>query len=55
VLVQFEPYREHRIMVFLNPDLDPQGIGYQINPAFIAIGSGGSFGLGFGKSIQKYH
>lgn len=55
LLVQFEPYRTHRILVFFNPNLDPQGIGYQINQAFIAIGSGGSFGLGFGRSVQKYH
>lgn len=54
LLVQAAPYRVSRIMVFLNPGLDPQGIGYQINQAFIAIGSGGILGLGFGKSIQKY-
>lgn len=54
-LIQLAPYRIARIMVFLNPGLDPQGIGYQINQAFIAIGSGGFFGLGFGKSLQKYN
>lgn len=54
LLVQAAPYRLSRIMVFLNPELDPQGIGYQINQAFIAIGSGGIFGQGFGRSIQKY-
>jgi cell division protein FtsW len=54
-LVQLAPYRLDRILVFWNPNLDPQGIGYQINQAFIAIGSGGFWGLGFGKSIQKYN
>lgn len=55
LVVQIEPYRLQRISVFLNPRADPQGIGYQINQAFIAIGSGGPFGLGFGKGIQKYN
>ncbi len=47
-------YRAARLMVFLHPELDPQGIGYQINQAFLAIGSGGLFGLGLGNSRQKY-
>lgn len=54
-LVQLAPYRLNRILVFWNPGLDPQGFGYQINQAFIAIGSGGFWGLGFGKSLQKYN
>lgn len=53
-LVQLAPYRLNRFKVFFNPDIDPQGIGYQITQAFIAIGSGGFFGQGFGKSLQKY-
>lgn len=47
-------YRVARLTVFLHPELDPQGIGYQINQAFLAIGSGGLFGLGLGHSQQKY-
>lgn len=54
-LVRLEPYRMNRILVFLNPSIDPQGIGYQMNQAMIAIGSGGFWGLGFGKGLQKYH
>jgi len=54
LLVQLAPYRLHRILVFLNPRLDPQGIGYQANQAAIAIGSGGFWGQGFGRSLQKY-
>lgn len=54
-LVQLAPYRVSRVLVFLNPSLDPQGAAYQINQAFIAIGSGGLSGLGFGRSLQKYN
>lgn len=48
------PYRAARLMVFLHPELDPQGIGYHINQAFLAIGSGGLLGRGFGMSRQKF-
>lgn len=54
-LIQIAPYRFNRILVFLNPSFEPQGIGYQINQALIAIGSGGFWGLGFGRSLQKYN
>lgn len=54
LLAQLAPYRFDRVRVFLNPGLDPQGAGYQITQASIAIGSGGFFGLGFGKGLQKY-
>lgn len=55
LLVQIEPYRAARFTVFLNPELDPQGIGYHVNQALLAIGSGGIFGLGLGHSRQKYN
>ncbi|MBT3538965.1 putative lipid II flippase FtsW [Candidatus Parcubacteria bacterium] len=48
------PYRAQRLTTFLHPELDPQGQGYQINQAFLAIGSGGVFGLGLGHSRQKF-
>ncbi|MDD5043087.1 MAG: putative lipid II flippase FtsW [Patescibacteria group bacterium] len=54
LLVKIAPYRASRFMVFLNPELDPQGIGYHINQAFLAIGSGGFWGRGFGQSRQKF-
>lgn len=47
------PYRMARFTSFINPDADPQGTGYQIQQALIAIGSGGFFGLGLGHSKQK--
>lgn len=54
-LVKFESYRMSRLLVFLHPELDPRGIGYQINQALLAIGSGGIFGLGLGHSRQKFN
>jgi cell division protein FtsW len=33
---------------------DPQSVGYHINQIFIALGSGGFFGLGVGEGRQKY-
>lgn len=53
-LVKTSPYRAARFMTFLHPELDPQGVGYHINQAILAIGSGGILGLGYGKSRQKY-
>ncbi|MBF8280671.1 MAG: FtsW, cell division rane protein, cell division protein FtsW [Candidatus Magasanikbacteria bacterium] len=54
VAIVSAPYRARRFMTFLHPELDPQGIGYHINQALLAIGSGGIFGLGYGHSRQKY-
>ncbi len=51
-----EEYVRNRFLAFLNPD-DPafsETIGFQIKQALIAIGSGGAFGVGYGKSIQKF-
>lgn len=55
VMIKAAPYRMQRFLVFLNPKIDPQGIGYQINQALIAIGSGGILGLGLGFSRQKFN
>ena len=55
VLIKLSSYRMARMMTFLNADLDPKGISYQIHQALIAIGSGGIFGIGLGYSQQKYH
>lgn len=53
-LILSAPYRLSRLLTFLNPASDPEGAGYQVKNALIAIGSGGLFGLGFGDSKQKY-
>lgn len=55
LLIKAAPYRLARFTVFLNPELDPDGIGYQINQALLAIGSGGMFGRGLGRSLQKHN
>jgi len=54
LLIKIAPYRVNRLAVFLHPELDPQGIGYHVNQALLAVGSGGWFGLGLGYSRQKH-
>jgi len=54
VFVEAKPYVKERIAVYLNPDADPLGSGWQVKQSEIAIGSGGLFGRGFGKSVQKF-
>ena len=53
VIMFFSPHANNRINLFLNPEHDPMGLGYQTRQASIAIGSGGFFGLGLGMSKQK--
>ena len=48
-----KPYQQHRIQIFLNPDLDPLGRGYHIIQSKIAIGSGGLKGNGFLEGSQS--
>ena len=54
VYVSFMGYAGDRITAWLHPESDPSDKGYQILQSLYAIGSGGLFGLGFGKSRQKY-
>ncbi len=49
-LIKLAPYRAARLLVFLEPETDPMGIGYQIKHILIAVGSGGISGLGLGMS-----
>lgn len=53
-LVRAAPYRVARFITFLRPETDPQGIGYHVQQALLAIGSGGLWGLGLGRSRQKF-
>ncbi|MDA2930853.1 rod shape-determining protein RodA, partial [Acidobacteria bacterium AH-259-O06] len=46
-------YQKQRILVTFDPELDPQGIGYQTRQSQIAIGSGGLFGKGLGQGLQS--
>ena len=54
VLALTRPYIRERMITFLNPALDPQGAGYQIQQSLIAVGSGEMFGRGFGQGVQKF-
>ena len=54
VYVSVMGYAGDRITAWLHPESDPGDTGYQILQSLYAIGSGGLFGLGFGKSRQKY-
>jgi cell division protein FtsW len=53
-LVLLFPYRRARLISFINPFEDPSGDGYQVVQSLYAIGSGGLFGRGIGKSMQKF-
>lgn len=49
----FTPFRMRRLAAFIDPWADPQGTGYQTVQSLIAVGSGGSHGLGFAQGRQK--
>ncbi len=48
-----EPYQKNRLLVFLDPTIDPRGSGYHVIQSRVAIGSGGIFGKGFTEGSQK--
>ena len=54
IYISFMGYAGDRVTAWLHPEQDPGDTGYQILQSLYAIGSGGVFGLGFGKSRQKY-
>lgn len=54
LLIKAAPYRLNRLLAFMDPMKDPQGISYHINQILISLSSGGIFGKGFGASRQKY-
>jgi rod shape determining protein RodA len=47
------PHQVARITTFVNPGADPQGAGYQVIQATIAVGSGGLWGKGYGQGTQS--
>jgi rod shape determining protein RodA len=47
-----DQYQIDRLLAFANPELDPQGVGYNTNQARIAVGSGGLFGAGIFQGSQ---
>jgi rod shape determining protein RodA len=48
-----EEYQKHRIISFLSPYQDPQGIGFHVIQSMIAVGSGGAIGRGLGRGTQS--
>ena len=48
-----QPYQLQRIKIWLNPDVDPLGAGYNIIQSMVAFASGGLWGSGYGASKQK--
>ncbi len=49
-----EPYRLKRLLAFSNPWADPLDTGYHIIQSLYALGSGGIFGVGLGRSREKF-
>ena len=52
-LLIFVPWRLKRLITFLDPWADQQGSGFQVVQSLIAVGSGGTNGLGFAQGKQK--
>jgi len=48
-----DDYQRNRLLVFLDPTVDPRGAGWNIIQSKVAIGSGGLFGKGFTQGTQK--
>jgi len=54
LLIVSSSYRMARLTAFLSPEENLLGIGYHIQQALVAVGSGGWVGRGFGRSLQKF-
>ncbi len=52
VVSKLPVHQQNRIMVLFNPDIDPLGVGWNVNQSKIAIGSGGFFGKGYLEGTQ---
>jgi cell division protein FtsW len=52
-LIMNVSYRRRRLLAYLNPLSDPTGAGFQLRQSFLALGSGGFFGMGLGGGKQK--
>ena len=50
-----QEYQKERIVSFLNPNIDPQGISWNVNQSKIAIGNGGLWGRGIGQGSQTQY
>jgi cell division protein FtsW len=52
-MIWLEPYRVARVLAFLHPEDNTEGVGYQVLQGLYGIGSGGIIGEGFAKGQQK--
>ena len=48
------PYQQNRVLIYINPEIDPLGAGYHIIQSKTALGSGGLFGKGWGQGTQTH-
>ncbi|PSF39509.1 cell division protein FtsW [Aphanothece hegewaldii CCALA 016] len=51
--ISIREYQKRRVLSFLNPWADARGDGYQLVQSLLAVGSGGTWGSGYGLSQQK--
>lgn len=52
-MIALAPYRRARLFAFLDPWSDPEGKGFQVIQAQVAVGTGGLHGVGLGDGLQK--
>lgn len=53
ISISLQDYQRRRVFSFMDPWADPRGDGYQLVQSLLAVGSGGTWGTGFGLSQQK--
>ncbi|HMD54791.1 MAG TPA: putative peptidoglycan glycosyltransferase FtsW [Phycisphaerae bacterium] len=53
IAVAHSAYRSQRLLIFLHPQLDPKGAGYNPIQSLLSFASGGFYGLGLGNGVQK--
>lgn len=53
VWIFLKDYQKNRLILFINPNIDPLGGGYNVIQSKIAIGSGGLFGKGLFGGLQS--
>ena len=54
ILPVYAPHALQRFKVFMNPELDPRGIGYNVIQSKLAIGSGQIFGMGTQAQLRIF-
>jgi rod shape determining protein RodA len=54
LLFFLKPYQQNRLLAFIDPNIDPRGMSYNLIQSQIAIGSGGMFGKGFMAGTQTH-